>query len=147
MIDSVSDINTQYNDLNLPATGTKVRYIIEVVPVSVCVATRAKNYNTSRSNPSTTKTVGMYELTNNPFPLNVFPNPNTGLFTLDMKLNAPTGVSIDLHRIDGKLILAEQITAKGNFEKQIDLSDHPKGIYYLQVVTERGVATKKVVYQ
>ncbi|MCH8331643.1 MAG: T9SS type A sorting domain-containing protein [Bacteroidetes bacterium] len=146
LIDSVTNANSTYTDLNLPSPGTTVSYMIEVVPASACVATRAQDYTRSISNTSTT-TIGMIEMTNNTFQVSVFPNPNGGRLTLRIKSNHQTDLSMTLYRIDGKMVLTKEISANGSFEKQLDLSKHAKGIYYLQLVSEKGVIIKKVVYQ
>ena len=78
----------------------------------------------------------------------VYPNPNTGSFTLEMDLPEVTGLSIKLYHFTGQLISSEEIgNITGNYTQHIDLGRRARGIYYLQVITEQGIVTKKVIYQ
>ena len=78
----------------------------------------------------------------------VYPNPNTGQFTLEMDLQEQTRLSIKLYHFTGQLIHSEVIgNVTGNYAQQMDLGRYAKGIYYVQIVTDVGVITKKVVYQ
>ena len=49
IIDSVGSTNFTYTDQS-PPNVTNIDYVIEIVPPSVCVATKASNYSSSRSN-------------------------------------------------------------------------------------------------
>ena len=79
--------------------------------------------------------------------LHIYPNPNTGQFTLEMDLQEETRLSIKLYHSTGQLIHSEVIgNVTGNYTQQIDLSKYAKGIYYVQIMTEQGVVTRKVIY-
>ena len=57
-------------------------------------------------------------------------------------------LSIKLFNFTGQLIYSEEIANVSRiYSQQIDVSNYAKGIYYLQVVTEKGVINKKVVLQ
>jgi len=78
----------------------------------------------------------------------VYPNPNTGQFILEMDLQEKTKLSIKLYHFTGQLIHSEVIdNVTGNYTQQMDLSRYAKGIYYVQIMTEKGFVTSKVVYQ
>ncbi len=78
----------------------------------------------------------------------VYPNPNTGRFTLEIDLQENTELSIQFYHFTGQLIHSEEIRSiAGTYTQQINLSEYAKGVYYVQVVTEAGVLTKKFVYQ
>ncbi len=80
--------------------------------------------------------------------LQIYPNPNTGEFTLEIDLQENTELGIKLYHFTGQLIYSEGIgNVTGNYTQQIDLSKNAKGIYYVQVVTDGVVITKKVIYQ
>jgi len=80
--------------------------------------------------------------------LEVYPNPNSGIFTI--KFNAEVTGPIALTIIDnlGREIYKENIDSfKGTFEKQLDLSRYPAGIYSLQLTTANGVVIHQVVIE
>ena len=78
----------------------------------------------------------------------IYPNPTTGRFTLEMDLQKNTSLSIKLYQITGQQIFAEEVRhITGAFSRQIDLNNYAKGLYYVQVVTDEGVSTGKVIYQ
>ncbi len=86
--------------------------------------------------------------------LHIYPNPNTGEFTLEIKLQKTTALFIRLYQIDGRQVFNQDLSGFKNltglsqhYRQQIDLSNYSKGVYYVQVVTDSDVITKKVIYQ
>lgn len=78
----------------------------------------------------------------------IYPNPNTDHFTLEINSTTNTKLSINIYQIYGQLIYSNEITnIPGNYIQQIDLNKYAKGIYYVQIVTDSDVLTKKVIYQ
>jgi hypothetical protein len=79
----------------------------------------------------------------------IFPNPTHGLFTL----SGLTGTSgIEVYNSIGEKILSEKIIATetridGSAGLTIDLSNEPKGIYFVQVVSERKSGTQKIIIE
>lgn len=77
--------------------------------------------------------------------INVYPNPSNGLFTL--KLDAQLGNNISVQIVDalGKSVYlaGEEIFING--EAGIDLSHVNAGVYFVQVSTEHGSVSKRVV--
>ena len=78
--------------------------------------------------------------------LNVFPNPNNGIFNLQLNtLNAQT-VSIRVTNLTGEIVYRSgEIKISGTYSQQIDLSQLSSGIYNIFVIGDEGVAQKKVV--
>ncbi|PCJ85571.1 MAG: hypothetical protein COA57_07445 [Flavobacteriales bacterium] len=67
---------------------------------------------------------------NNEVDLHVFPNPSNGVFELKMQ-NAKSRIDkMEIYNTLGKLVLKSEIP---NLDSQIDISDQPKGIYFLLV--------------
>jgi hypothetical protein len=66
--------------------------------------------------------------------INIYPNPSTGIFNI-------TGKNIrelEISDVNGSLIYKNNTPA-------IDLSNHPDGIYYLKINTDRGTSTRKIM--
>ncbi len=92
--------------------------------------------------------VGISSIPEKKTEITVYPNPNTGWFTLGIDLKESTELSIKLYHFTGQLIHSEVIgKVTGDYTQQMDLSGNAKGIYYVQIMTEKGVVTRKVVYQ
>jgi len=222
-IDSVTDANFTYVDLNAPQVFS-LRYQVEVVTSSVCVADKVKNFNSSKSNTSanntkpqmistvttTSATIGMcngtatvsvslgtapytyvwsdslsqttatatglcagnYNVTVfdadgdslvanaavgtvpgvNEFDLSkylvIYPNPNTGHFSIVISVTDLELVTVRVFSVDGHLVLESNLpNSVGELRAELDLSDSGPGIYYVQVISARGTSVKKVVIQ
>jgi uncharacterized delta-60 repeat protein len=78
--------------------------------------------------------------------LNVYPNPASDEFNIEMDLTGTGNVKITLMNITGQVFFSEEIGQRsGNYKKQISLKEYSKGIYYLNVVTDNGAVNKKIV--
>lgn len=80
----------------------------------------------------------------------VYPNPSEGIFNLE--LNNFTGENVQLFVINemGATVAVDQISnsnAEGYYQKQMDLSHLAEGIYFIKVVSDEQVATKRIVIQ
>lgn len=89
-------------------------------------------------------TLGINEF--NAYDLNVYPNPNTGKFTLALNTSDQGSVNIRIYNVLGTLVYAEgNVSVIRNLTKTVDLSSLPKGIYHLKVEGNRGTAIIRVV--
>ncbi len=75
--------------------------------------------------------------------LNIYPNPTTGLLYLELDTNGKEKISWSLFDLMGRKQLAQVATDK----QQLDLSQLPSGIYWLELRSENAVLTRKVVKQ
>ena len=103
--------------------------------------------NTAKDTLKVNACVGIEELTED-ISLNIYPNPNTGIFTLELSTGS---VNIDgnIHvmSIDGKLIYSEKISGNGLIIKSVNISDLADGIYYLRIETKTSVKNYKIIKQ
>jgi len=79
--------------------------------------------------------------------ISVFPNPSTGLINVSAILDQPGTLDLTVTDILGKQLFHEaQTTPAGNFNKQLNLNDHPKGTYLVQLKSgNRILISKKVI--
>ncbi len=75
--------------------------------------------------------------------INVFPNPTSGL--LNIKFENHNNSIARITNVNGQLIYSENISNKTY--TSVDMSLFAKGIYTLQIISEKGLSTQKVVKQ
>ena len=80
----------------------------------------------------------------NKFPIEIYPNPTTGIFTL-----RNDGLPIKMFELNICNTLAEKIYSKKIYapEVKIDLQDKPKGIYFIKIVSEYESVTRKIIIE
>ncbi|PLX05793.1 MAG: hypothetical protein C0594_06800, partial [Marinilabiliales bacterium] len=76
--------------------------------------------------------------------IRIYPNPNRGLFTLEM--NSSENTIVELHDITGKVI-SEYTFNKGEISRNYNVSDLPKGVYYIRISNNEGTSVHKVIVQ
>ncbi|NOQ74748.1 MAG: T9SS type A sorting domain-containing protein [Crocinitomix sp.] len=72
-----------------------------------------------------------------PFEISLYPNPTNGL------LNIQSSVPVDIvvYNVVGEIILSAKNAT------QIDLGNQPRGIYMVQLTSDKGTVTRKVTLQ
>ena len=79
--------------------------------------------------------------------LRIFPNPNTGTFTVELPEAAKSGMRFSITDLAGRLV-QEQATEQGGKQQTVQAGLLPNGLYFLQVVAEGKVlAVEKFVKQ
>jgi len=75
--------------------------------------------------------------------ITVYPNPSTGAFSLLISSYSNKDASMAIYNIAGFKIMTAQVMT--NVKKDIQL-DVPAGIYLLQISTDQGIITRKLVF-
>ena len=70
---------------------------------------------------------------------NIYPNPSNGVINLDLP-EGPT--TVEITDVTGTVIFTADYAPS-----KIDLSNQPKGIYFIKIKTETGIYTEKLVIQ
>lgn len=80
-------------------------------------------------------------------PIRIYPNPNTGQFTVDLSAPARPGTLFRITDLSGRMV-QEVRTEAGNTQQRIQSGNLPDGMYFLQVL-ENGslIGVKKFVKQ
>jgi hypothetical protein len=77
--------------------------------------------------------------------LNYYPNPNKGNFHLQFESSKKEPVTINVHNEKGELVYMDKVDGNdGKHDKQIDLSDKKKGIYFLEL-SQKGKSIRKKI--
>jgi len=80
--------------------------------------------------------------------LNIYPNPNTGEFVIEMEITQPENLEIKLFNVIGQIIYEEHLDKFfGVYKKTINLSKNAKGVYNLQLISTQGIISKKIVIE
>ena len=80
--------------------------------------------------------------------LNFFPNPNSGMFNLNFKLEKRGDTQIQIFDMNGKQVYMETLrNFSGEYNKDIDISEQGKGTYFLNITQGDKVLNKKILIQ
>lgn len=77
---------------------------------------------------------------NTAYSLNIYPNPNTGDFTISNQGK----YSIMIFDITGRLVYNNSLAFDNT---PVSLSGNPNGIYIVKIATEKGIITKRIIKQ
>tara|TARA_B110000027_G_scaffold54882_1_gene59640 strand:- start:285 stop:2348 length:2064 start_codon:yes stop_codon:yes gene_type:complete len=75
----------------------------------------------------------------------VYPNPNNGSFTLELKSDTSNNVSIDIYDVRGRKIHKQAYTNSGNFKQVIELGNIESGLYLMTVSDGQRKTTKRII--
>lgn len=76
--------------------------------------------------------------------VNVYPNPNAGLFNLKLDFTETQNVEISLFSAIGQLIETRQIDNVDSQVETFNVSNQAEGIYFVRVKTNNGTVTKRM---
>jgi len=132
-----------FTGLDLSATYKwRVRSECDTISSNVSGWTSWQSFSTLSSNRIT---AGDTELMNH---LNVYPNPTRGLFNISFIVEKIDNFEITIVDAFGKLVSQEEKQDFiGEYTKQVNLSDYPRGIYMVQIRTNDSFVSKRIVLQ
>lgn len=80
--------------------------------------------------------------------LSIYPNPNSGLFTIDFTSTKSLSITFSIINVIGQEIYNEAIgNVQGLFKKQIEVKELSKGIYTFHILTEDGNINRKIIIE
>ena len=82
------------------------------------------------------------KIENKGFELSVYPNPTQGILNLKFEESSNSVIQVQLLNGSGQLVLNQNLSSTTN---QIDLSNLPKGIYFLNVSNNERRELKKII--
>ncbi|MEL6593204.1 MAG: T9SS type A sorting domain-containing protein, partial [Bacteroidota bacterium] len=77
--------------------------------------------------------------------INTFPNPNNGAFTLALELVQPDDLQIEIFDAKGQVVFQEVQSRVQQYQKDMNLSNLPSGVYVLVARTSKGSTTERIV--
>jgi len=76
--------------------------------------------------------------------IHVTPNPNVGMFTIELESDATINKDIFVYDMTGRPVWQKTNTSESSFK--IDISDRPRGMYTVKVAINGQVSFNKIVY-
>lgn len=77
--------------------------------------------------------------------LSVFPSPSNGSFVLKLISNSSNSAEIVIRNSVGQTVFVDKSSTSLGYEKAVDLSSQPKGVYVISVEEGNNVITEKLV--
>ena len=100
-------------------------------------------YNLIKTQLSTTALANETFLENQ---FSIYPNPNKGSFTIEFKELA-NSFSVEVYDITGKTIYENNYEQSSNLIQLINLDNPTSGVYFINIKSDKGLVTKKLVIQ
>jgi hypothetical protein len=107
-------------------------------------ATRMLAWYNTISPTLTTNTLANEQFLENQF--SIYPNPNKGSFTIEFKELA-NSFSVEVYDVTGKTIYENSYDQSANPSQMINLDNVNRGIYFINVKSDKGLVTKKLVIE
>ena len=80
--------------------------------------------------------------------LDVYPNPSRDVFSVTFTSETIQDLRVRVYNVVGEEIVFDDLQQfVGEYTKQIDLGDYAKGIYFLEIETNKEVINKKLILQ
>jgi hypothetical protein len=133
------------NNVSIPgATGPILKYLSNgTYYVSVSNNTGCS----SNSAEITVHDVGIKE-NNTSFSVSLFPNPAKDEVTLELNLLKTENLIVNIINAAGQKIYSTQLKqVSGLYRKLLNLKESPNGIYYLQIISDDAMISKKIIKQ
>jgi len=100
-------------------------------------------YNSIKTQLSTTALANETFLENQ---FSIYPNPNKGSFTIEFKELA-NSFSVEVYDVTGKTIYENNYEQSSNLIQVVDLDNPTSGIYFINIKSDKGIVTKKLIIQ
>ena len=79
--------------------------------------------------------------------LSVYPNPSSGLFTLNINTEKQEQFVLTVRDVKGQLVYTGDVSVNGEYRNDLDFTGFAKGVYYLQIQTETATKVEKLIIQ
>jgi hypothetical protein len=94
--------------------------------------------------PTVIRLAGEYAIAN----LEVYPNPSRDIFNISFTSEEVQDLKLRIVNVIGEKLIKEDLQQfAGESVKSINLNEHSKGIYFLEIETYNGVINKKLILQ
>lgn len=77
--------------------------------------------------------------------ITIYPNPTSQILNIVCNTNTTKGTQLRLLNLNGQLLFEDLL--QNQYNKALDVSQYPKGLYVLQVISNENVFIKKVIVE
>jgi hypothetical protein len=145
-VSSVAGSQYSVSDPAYQTFKTTAKWRVETQWDIICIPSKiysGSSVSTSRSNSKTNNFAGIIS---NAAPdiFTIYPNPTTGIFSLEFEENNSQHFIIRILNVLGKVIYEKETTIN---HQTIDISNQPVGMYLVQIQKGEVVYNKKIVIQ
>lgn len=120
-------------------SGDSVRVIVDNYPQPYPDPAKSIRFYGKRISKNTSSSVNKTEKT---IPVIVYPNPATEFLFIDSKA-LHENVQLEFSDLLGRTIKTEKLELNGRI--RVDVSDLPKGVFFIIIKTSQGIFNKKVI--
>ena len=110
-----------------------------------CTVTDSQGCTASESAVFNCDLVNTIEEVENNSSLNIYPNPNNGVFNVELNAVETAEYTFIVRNVIGQTVSSSTETINGNFIKTIDLSNQTDGMYFLTVKSNNSEKTAKII--
>ncbi|WP_178991542.1 zinc-dependent metalloprotease [Winogradskyella schleiferi] len=79
--------------------------------------------------------------------LNIYPNPNNGVFNIGFNPKSGEAINIEVYDIRGRSIYTKSFNSVSRFEETIQLNDAQSGVYLVTIADGANKVTKKIIVE
>ena len=136
--------NNQWYYNNIAISGATNQSYLATQTGNYYVLTQVNNQCFSKSDTISINVIGIKE-NNITTDLKIFPNPTNGLLTIEFENNVNGSLYIEIANELEQTILRTSMDCFGKCKKTVDMTNYPKGVYILKIITSLGVSSSKII--
>lgn len=77
----------------------------------------------------------------------IYPNPNCGEFNIKIKSEVKCEFCVEISNIKGQTIVRKIYNPTNNIFDLLDISEYPKGVYFVKITSNKITKTEKVIVE
>ncbi|MEE9437467.1 MAG: M36 family metallopeptidase [Saprospiraceae bacterium] len=92
--------------------------------------------------------IGTNDATLDNYDVTIAPNPTSDYVTVAIKANKKAEVQLSITTVEGKLLSAQNVfLGQNEVVRTIDVSSFNPGIYFVKILSDEGIITRKIIVQ
>ena len=81
--------------------------------------------------------------------MKIFPNPNKGVFTIEIETTdkSPQSYDLGIYSLTGALVYSMPLDFQSKYSKQINIAGLSKGVYLLQLKSDDNILITRLIIE